>query len=943
MRGKGKLPAWKSPTGTRPLSLQSLVVGFFISLLCAAILSWPSVALVETSGNKRLIWYSSPADQQASLLRKAQAEGSLSVLVRLNIDYRPEGLMDGYSILLQRSRIASVQDSLVARLPTASRLKVRRYEHVPVMAIEADASALRQLIGAPEVARIQEDIPAAPSLEESVPVTGADRAWAQGYDGTGWAVAVLDTGVAAAHPAFADKVAAEACFSGAYDQERSLCPGGGQTQTGPGAGRNCSGGVLGCDHGTHVAGIAVGGGSIPGVARGADLISIQVYSRFEGATCRDRGLSSPCALTWTADQISALEWLYEQRAALGIAAANMSLGGSSTRSNACDDDPRKLIIDTLRSAGIATVVAAGNGGRTDGLSAPACISTAIGVSASTNTDAVADFSNVAEMLDLFAPGVAINAPVPGGYESKSGTSMAAPHVAGAWAILKQNDPAASVFDILSALAGSGNRVEDRRFGGYVNRPRVQVDDALMQLDPAPTSTALPARTPTSTATTEPSPAATPSPSPTASPTPTHTPTSTPSLTPTMTFEGSISYLPEGYTGERFGTFVLVHNPQSPPAELSVSYMLEGAAKVDRAHTVPGRSRYTIRTQDQVEVGRDSVFSTKLESDVPVVVERSMYFADGGHSTIAAAKPSTTWYFAEGYTGEGFETSISVQNPSESAAKLKVSYLVQEGGVIERTHTVAAGSRYTIQAHQEQEVGPDAAFAAIVESDTPIVVERSMYFAGGGHGTIGAPEPSRTWYLAEGFTGKDFETYILVLNPNESPAEIAVRYLGPGGGVIERTHTVPGESRYTIRARQEGEVGPDAAFGTIVDSDLPIVVERAMYFGSGGHNTIAATGPATTWHMAEGYTGEGFGTYILVLNPNGSPAELNVSYMLEGGEVIERAHSVPAESRYTIVTQSEEEVGAGAAFSTTMAADIPVIVERAMYFENGGHDTIAVRE
>lgn len=372
-------------------------------------------------------------------------------------------------------------------------------------------------------------------------------------------------------------------------------------------------------------------------------------------------------------------------------------------------------------------------------------------------------------------------------------------------------------------------------------------------------------------------------------------------------------------------------------------MVGGGARIERAHTVPGRSRYTVETGDGEELGGEAVFSTQVESDVPVVVERSMYFASGGHNTLGAMEPSTAWYLAEGYTGEDFETHIVVQNPNEQAAELTVSYLLQEGGVLERAHTAPANGRYTIRTRDEGQVGPNSAFSTIVKSDVPVVAERAVYFGNGGHSTIGAAEPSTMWFLAEGFTGDGFGTYMLVLNPNSSAAELSARYLLQGGGAVERTHTVPAESRYTIVAQDEGELGPGAAFSTILEADLPVVVERAMYFGNGGHSTIGATAPATRWHLAEGYTGDAFGTYILILNPNGSPAEIMVSYMLESGDVIDRSHSVPAESRYTIVTQADWEVGTGAAFSATVQSNVPVIVERAMYFWNGGHNTIAYAE
>ena len=138
-------------------------------------------------------------------------------------------------------------------------------------------------------------------------------------------------------------------------------------------------------------------------------------------------------------------------------------------------------------------------------------------------------------------------------------------------------------------------------------------------------------------------------------------------------------------------------------------------------------------------------------------------------------------------------------------------------------------------------------------------------------------------------------------------------------------------------------GSDKAFSTTLSSDQTIIVERAMYFDGGGHNTIGVTDPATTWYLAEGYTGTGFSTYILVQNPNSVAATVDVTYMVQGGGTEVKQHIVPANSRYTIVPGNENELGADKAFSTTLSSDQTIIVERAMYFEGGGHATIGVAE
>ena len=324
-----------------------------------------------------------------------------------------------------------------------------------------------------------------PVLADSVPLIGADRAWAQGFDGTGLVVAVIDTGVDSAHPFLAGKVVEEACYSTTSGQQSTtLCPNGADEQIGPGAAVYCPLEIEGCWHGTHVTGIAAGNGTpsgepISGVGRGANIMAIQVFSHINGFF--DCGGAPPCLGAYTSDILAALERVYVLHTTHTFAAVNMSLGEGLFGST-CDDESYKPFIDNLRAVGIATVVAAGNNGSTDQLSAPACVSTAVSVGATTKGDQVADFSNVAPFLSLFAPGDGIISSYPGGgFAVASGTSMAAPHVTGAWAVLKQARPTASVDEILQALNETGVMITDTRAGTGTTRPRIQVDSALSDL------------------------------------------------------------------------------------------------------------------------------------------------------------------------------------------------------------------------------------------------------------------------------------------------------------------------------------------------------------------------------------------------------------------------------------------------------------------------------
>jgi hypothetical protein len=135
----------------------------------------------------------------------------------------------------------------------------------------------------------------------------------------------------------------------------------------------------------------------------------------------------------------------------------------------------------VNAIGIATVIASGNNGWTDSISHPACISSSVAIGSTTKSDQVSDFSNAASMLKLLAPGSDINSSVTGGvFGVKSGTSMATPHVAGAWAVLNSKKPSATVDEVLAAFTSTGVSIADWR-GNALTRPRIRVDQAAAAL------------------------------------------------------------------------------------------------------------------------------------------------------------------------------------------------------------------------------------------------------------------------------------------------------------------------------------------------------------------------------------------------------------------------------------------------------------------------------
>jgi subtilisin family serine protease len=361
----------------------------------------------------------------------------------------------------------SAGDRLVRRLAGTRHRPVREYRHLPLTALEVGPQALLEIVESPDVLDITPDRRNRPSLYETIPLIRAHDAQDVGFDGTGKVIAIVDTGVDTSHAAFAGRVLDEACFSDNAD-----CPNDAKTMIGPGAGVPCD---FDCGHGTHVAGVALGlaANGLSGVAPDAGLISIQVFSNEDGEL-----------LAWDSDVIAGLEHIYVLRTSYDIVSVNLSLGSDEHGSEAaCDaaNRPYKAVIDQLRGAGIVTVAASGNESLTTLLSIPACISSVVSVGATTQNDEVASFSNSATFLSLLAPGTLVSSPaVGGGFSDLNGTSMAAPHVSGAWASLLEAAPDSNIAEILFALQTSGVPVTDAR--NDVTTARIDVSAAIEMLE-----------------------------------------------------------------------------------------------------------------------------------------------------------------------------------------------------------------------------------------------------------------------------------------------------------------------------------------------------------------------------------------------------------------------------------------------------------------------------
>ncbi|MFC5289493.1 S8 family serine peptidase [Actinokineospora guangxiensis] len=278
------------------------------------------------------------------------------------------------------------------------------------------------------VGRIWLDGPVRATLDKSVPQVGAPAAWAAGHTGAGATVAVLDTGIDETHPDLAGAVVGARDFSDSDSTDDRF------------------------GHGTHVAATVTGDGQYKGVAPDAKLLNGKVLDDFGGGS--ESGI------------IAGMEWA----AAEGADVINMSLGSPFPSDGT---DPMSLAVNRITAdTGALFVISAGNSGPSEGsIGSPAAADAALTVGAVDRADAIADFSSRGPRTgdngikpEITAPGVDIVAakaaqgvigdPVGDKHVALSGTSMSAPHVAGAAAILAAQHPDWTPEQVKSALVGT---------------------------------------------------------------------------------------------------------------------------------------------------------------------------------------------------------------------------------------------------------------------------------------------------------------------------------------------------------------------------------------------------------------------------------------------------------------------------------------------------------
>jgi hypothetical protein len=402
------------------------------------------------------------------------------------------------------------------------------------------------------------------------------------------------------------------------------------------------------------------------------------------------------------------------------------------------------------------------------------------------------------------------------------------------------------------------------------------------------------------------------------------------------------YFAEGNVADYSVRFSFL-NPTGAAADARLTLLRPGAP-ISQIIDVPANGRADFTVNDIL--GDETTLPAIVESSAPILVERAMNLTtdiDGGPGI---QQLSRSWYFAEGSTAGDRRTFLLLFNPQSSDVPATITYMGNDGAAFSQEVLVPAGQRLVVSVY---DVLPNRDFGMRVIAAQPLAVERTMRFgtpvegrSPGLHTGRGIQTLARRWYFAEGTTQDSFEMELLVLNPNEQPANATVTLLGPDGTSETRRYAIAPRAQLAINVN---DVVPDQGVSTVVEADRSVAVERALYFENGAAGTIGvgATAPAYTWRFVEGRT-SGADYFLLFSNPQTTRAVVTVEFVFgDGARATERVVVSP-QSRYTLAVH--DIFPNEGAVSATVRSSQAIIAERSLFptgASGGGATVIGIPE
>ncbi len=355
-----------------------------------------------------------------------------------------------------------------------------------------------------------------------------------------------------------------------------------------------------------------------------------------------------------------------------------------------------------------------------------------------------------------------------------------------------------------------------------------------------------------------------------------------------------------------------------------------------------------RMRDNLDVkaftGVSGRVAIEIQTQLPVVVSNTTEHGSLDLTASAGVSaPSRTWYLAEGYTGLTFVEELDLLNPGALPARVHLTW-PQFAGKPATAHDL------TLAPHSSQTVNVNtyvkhASHATIVTADQPIIAGRTMRFGphdGGADSTEGVAHADTTLYFAEGSTADGFEEFLAILNPDSTKqAKVTAQFFGADGGLLgAKTLTIDPNHRANLTVNG---VVRSAIVSTVLQSNIPVVAERSMYFGApksmngGGTVGFGLPSPAQGWAFAGGDTHPGQAEFDLLLNPNQATCTVEADYYLYSGRIVRRTFTLAGHGRLNIeVGNMVPKVGQGyhgVVFRTVNG--VPFVAEQALY---GNHMT-----
>ncbi|HEV2583772.1 MAG TPA: S53 family peptidase [Ktedonobacteraceae bacterium] len=463
------------------------------------------------------------------------------------------------------------------------------------------------------------------------------------------------------------------------------------------------------------------------------------------------------------------------------------------------------------------------------------------------------------------------------------------------------------------------------------------------------------------------------------------------------------YFAEGSVGGSFTEYLTILNPDPVNiATIQVDYLFQNQPAVLKLHQVLPSTRFTINVNSDLNIASTApqqAISMIVQSigigstaPVPVVAERPMYFnyrgVKSGTDVLGATNATnTTFYFAEGDNRQSgnahYSTFITVLNPSNiQTATVTATFYTGACGL--SSQPACPTSAITVPPLYRGTILPPvhSQFSAMVTSTSGVVVERPMYFTdviptaggatSGSASAVGAtalgPSTGSDWLFAEGYTGPNFQEYLVLADFTSTNTQADVKLEYTNGTVQTVPVTVPALSQvyfdvnhaYTNPVPGCNCTPTQSVSAEVIASTASIVAERLMYFHygpqllSGATDVVGQAGPASkaNFSFAEGYTNTNFSEYLTIQNPLNSVNTVSITLFADN-TIVEEMLQLQPHSRTTVFINSfiapmaaaypTNPVYLGYNVSMSLESSSPIVAERPLYFnysgDTGGTDVI----